>query len=228
MAQKRSRERLIEAAFALFEERGYEQTTVDDIAERAGVGRTTFFRMFGTKEEVIFPDHDAMLRAIAERLAGASQQTALVAVSEAIRLVLRHYVAEGDLALSRYRLTRTVPALRDRENAGVRQYHNVLYRFLHDWLGGDPDTALRAELMAAAVVTTHNHVLRRWLRGETDRPEAEFDAAMSWVIGLFAEPSGDTAVVVLHTTKPLDAILPALRGVLDESPVLPEGKRKDR
>jgi AcrR family transcriptional regulator len=224
MGRRQSRERLIAAAFALFEERGYEQTTVDDIAERAGVGRTTFFRVFGSKEEVIFPDHDSILRAIDDRLAGSSQQTALVAVTEAVRLVLRHYLAEGELALSRYRLTRTVPALRDREMTSTRQYQRVFYRFILDWLGGGPDTALRAELMAAAVVTTHNHVLRRWLRGQTEQPEVEFDAAMSWTVGLFAErpelldpPGVDTAVVVFRTAKGIDDVLPALRSLLDES-----------
>ena len=51
-----ARERLAGAAFALFDERGYEQTTVDDITERAGLGRTTFFRHYRSKEDVIFPD----------------------------------------------------------------------------------------------------------------------------------------------------------------------------
>lgn len=223
MARQRSRERLIESAFALFEERGYEQTTVDDIAERAGVGRTTFFRVFGAKEEVIFPDHDSILRAIADRLAGVGRQAPLVAVAEALRLVLRHYLAEGDLALSRYRLTRTVPALRDREMTSTRLYQGVLYRFIHDRLGGGQDTALRAELMAAAMVTTHNHVLRAWLRGQTDRAEAEFDAAMSWTIGLFADRpqpadplSADTAVVVFRTGRSMDDVLPALRDLLQD------------
>ncbi|WP_217709698.1 helix-turn-helix domain-containing protein [Amycolatopsis sp. Hca4] len=61
MAAKPAKERLTEAAFALFAERGYEQTTVDDITDRAGVGRTTFFRTFRTKEDVIFPDHEVLL-----------------------------------------------------------------------------------------------------------------------------------------------------------------------
>jgi AcrR family transcriptional regulator len=59
-----SRDRLVEAAFALFDERGFEGTTVDDVAERAGVGRSTFFRAFGSKEDVIFPDHATVLGAI--------------------------------------------------------------------------------------------------------------------------------------------------------------------
>jgi AcrR family transcriptional regulator len=65
MSERDVRARLIEAAFALFEERGYESTTVDQIADRAGVGRTTFFRTFRSKEDVIFPDHEAVLNSIA-------------------------------------------------------------------------------------------------------------------------------------------------------------------
>jgi AcrR family transcriptional regulator len=55
MSKPAARDRLAQAAFALFDERGYEQTTVDDITERAGLGRTTFFRHYRSKEDVIFP-----------------------------------------------------------------------------------------------------------------------------------------------------------------------------
>ena len=105
MTKPTARERLAEAAFALFDERGYEQTTVDDITERAGLGRTTFFRHYRSKEDVIFPDHDRLLEQIAERLRTSSHATALTAVSDAVRLVLLHYVDEGDLARRRYALT---------------------------------------------------------------------------------------------------------------------------
>ena len=73
MSERDVRARLIESAFALFEERGYESTTVDQIADRAGVGRTTFFRTFRSKEDVIFPDHEAVLNSIAARLANSTQ-----------------------------------------------------------------------------------------------------------------------------------------------------------
>jgi AcrR family transcriptional regulator len=216
MNERPVKQRLIEAAFALFEERSYEHTTVDDIAEQAGVSRATFFRTFRSKEDVIFPDHDAMLSTIEARLAASTQQTALVAVSEAVRLVLSHYLGEGELALSRYRLTRSVPALRDREIASTHQYQRVFYTFIHRWLGNGEETELKAELMAAAVVAAHNHVLRRWLRGRTDQPEAEFDAAMARTIELFAErdTATDTSVVVVRTTRDLDTLLPELRAAL--------------
>jgi AcrR family transcriptional regulator len=63
--QRRARERIVEAAFELFAERGFTEVTVTDIAERAEVGRTTFFRYFGDKQEVVFADDQLMLEALA-------------------------------------------------------------------------------------------------------------------------------------------------------------------
>jgi len=64
----------------------------------------------------------------------------------------------------------------------------VIYKFVHGWLGGDETTALRADLMANAVVSAHNHVLRRWLRGATDRPERALEQAMDFVLALSPSP----------------------------------------
>ena len=215
-------ERLTAAAFELFDERGYEQSTVDDIAERAGVGRTTFFRTFSSKEDVILPDHHVVLGAVKARLATSTQETALVAVSEAARLVLQQYLNEGDLARRRYKLTSNVSALRDREVTSMQQYQRVFREFIHGWMGGDSTSGLRAELMATSVITAHNYVLRRWLRGLTQQPEAEFDTAMADVIELFADagagsPEGEASVVILRTTGQLDAMIPSLRKFLGSS-----------
>ena len=167
MSKPAARDRLAQAAFALFDERGYEQTTVDDITERAGLGRTTFFRYYRSKEDVIFPDHDRLLELIRNRLLTSSHSTALAAVSDAVRLALLHYIDEGDLARRRYALTSRVAALRDREIASVARYQRLFREFISDWMGDPAEpTSLRAELMAAAVVAAHNHVLRRWLRAE--------------------------------------------------------------
>jgi AcrR family transcriptional regulator len=211
---KGTRDRVVAAAFTLFEERGFEHTTVDDIADRAEIGRTTFFRHFRSKEDVIFPDHDRVLTAVRERLATSTPDTAVIGVCEAARLVLLNYLAEGDRARSRYRLTSTVPALRDRETASMRQYHLLFREFIHGWLGGSLEMALRAELMANAVVTAHNHVLRRWLRGQTDTPEAEFDSAMAEVVQAFVEDERTEALVVLRTDKDLHELLPRIQRLI--------------
>jgi AcrR family transcriptional regulator len=220
-----ARERLAQAAFDLFDERGYEQTTVDEITERAGLGRTTFFRHYRSKEDVIFPDHDQLLEEIRQRLASSSHRTALVAVSDAVRLVLLHYVGEGDLARRRYALTSTVAALRDREIASVARYQRLFREFIADWMGSTAEPApLRAEIMAASVVAAHNHVLRRWLRGECADPVREVDEALQKVISQFTAggPSGTgdggATVAVFRTGQDVDALIPALRRFLENDP----------
>jgi AcrR family transcriptional regulator len=214
-----ARERLIRAAFDLFAQHGFEQTTVEQIAAHAGVGRTTFFRHFPTKESVVFPDHSAILAAVDARLASGSPETADVALLEAARIVLRHYLDEDDLARERYRLTRTVPALRDAEIAGQRRYQRLFRRHLHSWTAAEqrPDELL-AEVLANAVVTVHNHVLRRWLRGDSEDPLAELDPAVRDLTARLWPARGDGAaesqVVVLRTGRDLGDLLPELERVL--------------
>ena len=62
--QRQARQRIIEAARELFLERGFDGVSVGDIAERAEVGRTTFFRHFGDKQEVVFGKEQELLDAI--------------------------------------------------------------------------------------------------------------------------------------------------------------------
>jgi len=219
MSKESPRDRLARAAFALFDEREYEQATVDDITERAGLGRTTFFRYYRSKEDVIFPDHDRLLGLVRDRLLTSGQRTVLATVADAVRLVLLHYLAEGDLARRRYALTSTVSALRDREIASVARYQRLFREFVADRIGepGEP-ASLRAELMAATAVAAHNHVLRRWLRGASPDPLREFDDAMRQVAGLFAAPpsaADGTTIVAFRTSHDLDTLLPSLRRFIE-------------
>ncbi len=223
---KSAGDRLVDAAFELFDERGYEQTTVDDIADRAQVSRTTFFRTYRSKEDVIFPAHDRLMAAVRQRLATSNDSTAIVAVSDAVRLVLLRYIEEGDRARQRYAITSKVAVLRDREIATAARYQRLFRDFITAWMGPSEHSALRAELMAAAVVAAHNHVLRRWLRGDTTEPLREIDAAMAQVVELFPPPAGSphapaanlgsgTTVVVLHSPRELADIVPALQRAID-------------
>ena len=230
MTKPTARERLASAAFDLFDEAGYEQTTVDDITERAGLGRTTFFRHYRSKEDVIFPDHDTLLEQVSERLRTSGHSSALIAVSDAVRLVLRHYIDEGDLARRRYALTSSVPALRDREIASVARYQRLFREFIAAWMANTASPAmgepapLRAELMAASVVAAHNHVLRRWLRGQSPDPAAELAAALREVSSLFTASAahgegGGTTIIAFRSDEDINALIPALQNVAKGLPV---------
>ena len=61
--RERTRLALIDAAADLFERRGYDRTTVADIAAAADIGTRTFFSYFASKEELLFPESDARVRA---------------------------------------------------------------------------------------------------------------------------------------------------------------------
>jgi AcrR family transcriptional regulator len=64
--QKAARQRILVAAAELFAERGFDGVSVSDIAESAEVGRTTFFRHFGDKQEVVFAREQDLLDALTD------------------------------------------------------------------------------------------------------------------------------------------------------------------
>jgi len=78
------RGRLERAALELFASQGYENTTVDEIAAGAGLARSTFFRHFNDKREVLFGGQEGLAVRFAESIANAPpQQTALEAIEGA-------------------------------------------------------------------------------------------------------------------------------------------------
>src|ERR1700749_3148522 len=75
-------QRLVAAAVDLFAEQGYDATTVAQIAERAGITRSTFFRHFPDKREVLVAGQETMSRLLAEGIAAApTGSTPLAAVA---------------------------------------------------------------------------------------------------------------------------------------------------
>jgi AcrR family transcriptional regulator len=80
-----ARERLVRAAVDLFAEQGYDATTVTEIADRAGLTKTTFFRHFPDKREVLFAGQDVHARLLADAIAAApAAHTPLDAVGTAL------------------------------------------------------------------------------------------------------------------------------------------------
>ncbi len=87
----RTRQSIVDAAYALFVERGFAATTVDDIAEHADVAPRTFFRYFPTKESVLFHDSESKVEAMRERLA---QRPDGEPASESLLAILREMADE--------------------------------------------------------------------------------------------------------------------------------------
>jgi AcrR family transcriptional regulator len=108
-----SRDRLVAAAVSLFADHGFVATTVDQIAERAGVTPRTFFRHFRDKEEVLFAEDDRLLPLLLSAIAAPPtplraedlMRHALGALADAMeperdRLRVRHGIIRTDVALT--------------------------------------------------------------------------------------------------------------------------------
>jgi AcrR family transcriptional regulator len=112
----RTRQAIIDAATELFEQRGYEGTTIADIAETAEIGTRTFFSYFASKEELLFPESDTRIGAVREAIAS---RTDAEGPAEVLLRALRRVDDDSDdmtgrLAVLRLHLIRTVPAVRGR------------------------------------------------------------------------------------------------------------------
>ena len=236
------RRELAAAAMELFTTKGYEATTVDEIAAAAGVARRTFFRHFRSKEEAIFPDHDdTLVRAEAVLNAAPAHEHPLDTVCRGIKEVMRMYAAQPEISVQRYKLTREVPTLREAEIASVARYERLFTRYLlghfdeHAHDDDANDDPLLAEVAASAVVTAHNHVLRRWLRaGGQGDVESQLDHAFAIVRKTFgtgigaereaaprtapasATTQGEVLVTVARTDAPLHEVMRAIEQALKD------------
>lgn len=108
--------RLIQAAMDLFSERGFEQTTVAEIAKRAGLTERTFFRYFTDKREVLFFGSALLERALVESLEQAPADLAPIdAIGAALESVASLFNDRRSYALRRQAVIDANPELQERE-----------------------------------------------------------------------------------------------------------------
>jgi len=157
-----ARDRLERAALELYSERGYEQTTIAEIAARAGVTQRTFFRHFGDKREVLFNVELRQQQALATALADVPGTVPpLTAVLRAFRSMAPDLENNRPLVEARHRVIAATPALRERELAKEAALSVVVAcalraRGLPDW-----DATLLAQVSTAAL----GHAIHTWAAG---------------------------------------------------------------
>jgi AcrR family transcriptional regulator len=108
--------RLQQAALALYTERGFDQTTVAEIAERAGLTERTFFRYFADKREVLFGGQSPLLDQLTKSVAEAPDSASpLDAVSAALQQAAAVFEGRRDGSRLRQQVIDANPALQERE-----------------------------------------------------------------------------------------------------------------
>lgn len=157
-----------EVALALFEKRGFDAVTVEDVARAADLGVASLFRNFGTKEQlVLWDEYDPLLlEAVARHLETKSPLEAMSAgVSEALGAV---YQRDRRRVLRRTELVAKTPALQAASRAGV----HALREGLDAVLVPKVKNALERELLCAIFGATLETSVDRWRREKGRRPLA--------------------------------------------------------
>ncbi|MDP2711153.1 MAG: TetR family transcriptional regulator [Solirubrobacteraceae bacterium] len=150
--KRQTRDTIVRVATELFLERGFEATTIADIAAAADIAPRTFFGYFASKEAVVFHDFEEVFATFAERLRGRpAGETAFDAMRE---WIVEHAAAVGlDTEAKRCwrRLIRETPALQAHERSNLARFEALLAEGVAADLGVPPDS-LRAHLVSAAAV----------------------------------------------------------------------------
>jgi AcrR family transcriptional regulator len=157
-----ARGRLQEAALELYIERGFEQTTVAEIARRAGLTERTFFRYFADKREVLFWGAAAFQESLVSAVAGAPDSAAPIdAVAAALEAAAAEFQEREEGSRRRQTVINANPVLQERELIKLAALAAALADTLRQRGVSEPAASLTAEAGIAVFKITFG----RWIGG---------------------------------------------------------------
>ena len=183
-----SQAELEHVAFELFAANGFEQTTVEDIAAAAGIGRRTFFRYFPSKNDIPWGMFELELERMRASLKACPTDVRLM---DAIRVALVDFnrVEPGQIPRHRRRmeLILRVPALLAHSTLRLAAWRDVIAEFVAERTGQRPD-ALAPQAIAHAILGVAIAAYEQWLDDEDADLGGLVDAAMHHLGAAFAAP----------------------------------------
>jgi AcrR family transcriptional regulator len=164
--QPEARDRLGRAALELIAERGYDQTTVAEIARRAGLTERTFFRYFADKREVLFAGSKDLEDRLVESVAAAPvSQTPIEAVAAALEAAGAFLGQRRDFSRQRQAVINASAELRERELIKLATLAAAMAGALRQRGVPEPTASLSAE----AGTTAFRIAFARWVGADEER-----------------------------------------------------------
>lgn len=148
--RQQTRERLTRTAMALFLERGFEATTLDDIAAAADISRRSFFHYFASKEDVVFALQEESITALVAAVAARPANESMLTAAENAIAAMAGKLEPGE-AITMACLKRDNPALRARDQIKYEKLERALAEALSK-RAGDPTDSIQARLVAMVTV----------------------------------------------------------------------------
>ena len=185
--QPGTRERLEQAALELFAEKGFADTTVPQITERAGVTTRTFFRYFSDKREVLFANETELPALAAKMIAEAPPELSpmQIIVDGFERVVAAQFAEGAEHFVARQSVVYADDGLREREMRKMAALSDALHQ---GFLSRGVDD-LTASLTAQVTTTIFGIAITRWMRerGAVPLPELLHDT-LAHLRQVMAEP----------------------------------------
>jgi AcrR family transcriptional regulator len=161
-----SKGRLAAAAIQLYVERGFEQTTVAEIAERAGVTERTFFRHFTDKKDVFFVGQDEFEAMFIEAVESAPEQSAPMQIVEPmLHAVAISFEPRRPWSVERSRVLGLNPGLMERELIKLAHLKTAIATGLRGRGIDEPAASLTAE----TAVSVFHIAFQTWIQDENTR-----------------------------------------------------------
>lgn len=159
-----TRQALEQAALRLFAARGYEQTTVEDIAEAADVAVRTFFRYFSSKQHVLFGDvvTDRVSRLRSELAARPRDESPLESITTVMDQLDFDTAEEEQQILARLDLMRAQPSMITRYLELTNEMRLAVVEFVAERTGLDPRREMYPLLLAGACAASWDTSLNLW------------------------------------------------------------------
>lgn len=162
---RRNRAALIAAAIELFTSNGYEQTTVEQIAEMAGVAPRTFFHHFAAKDDILFDGYADRLAEAIRRFRAARSRSLWGALAEASEAVAEAITDNPELFLVRATMYSNLPALRATMLRINDDWIDQMSTEVARWLGTDEAADVRPRLAATVLNGANRAAIDVWVSG---------------------------------------------------------------
>lgn len=153
------------SAIDLFLERGYDETTVQDITDAAGVSQRTFFRYYATKDAVLLTEHARREREVAELLAARPEEPLGETAAAVLELLAQDIVDRLELVRVQTRVSYTVPSLADRFAGHHDRLAVLIAEHAAKALGVTDDGDARPRLFGNQVIRVWTTATLVWLTG---------------------------------------------------------------
>jgi TetR/AcrR family transcriptional regulator, regulator of mycofactocin system len=177
-----SRHEVQRVALRLFAERGFDQTTLDEIAAAVGVSRRTLFRYYASKNDIVWGEFSEHLAGLRERLADAPADQPLMEVLRRAVVAFNDYGAQELPELRiRMSLITSVPALQGHSMLRYQDWCDVIAEFVAARLGREPDDQL-PQVIANAALGAAMATYRHWIM----HPETDLLAGLDEAFRLLA------------------------------------------